>query len=66
MRIDEVPVVDGLAATLKMAEAMADLKGLGISVTRRGYAHARPSRDMIEHARRVHSRPPLVPPKKKR
>jgi len=65
-RIDEVPIVDGLAATLKMAEAMADLKRLGIGVTRRGYAHARPSRDMIEHARRVHSRPPVVPPEKKR
>jgi allantoin racemase len=64
-RIDEVPIVDGLAATLKMAEAMVDLKRLGIGVTRRGYTHARPSRDMIEHARRVHSRPPLVPPEKK-
>jgi Asp/Glu/hydantoin racemase len=61
-RIDEVPIVDGLAATLKMAEAMADLKRLGISVTRRGYSHAQPSRDMIEHARRVHSRPSVVPP----
>jgi Asp/Glu/hydantoin racemase len=60
-RIDEVPIVDGLAATLKMAEAMADLKRLGISVTRRGYTHARPSRDMIEHARRVHGRPPVPP-----
>ena len=57
-RIDEAPVVDGLAATLKMAEAMADLKRLGISVTRRGYTHARPAADMIEHARRVHGRPP--------
>lgn len=65
-RIDEVPIVDGLAATLKMAEAMADLKRLGIGVTRRGFAHARPGREMIEHARRVHSRPPVVPPKKKR
>ena len=58
-RIDEVPIVDGLAATLKMAEAMADLKRLGIGVTRRGYTHARPGREMIDHARRVHGRPPL-------
>ena len=57
-RIDEVPVVDGLAATLKMAEAMADLKRLGVSVTRRGYTHARPTADMIEHARTMHGRPP--------
>ena len=55
-RIDEVPVVDGLAATLKMAEALADLKKLGISVTRRGYTHARPPKDVLEHARAFHSR----------
>lgn len=55
-RIDEAPVVDGLAATLKMAEAMVDLKRLGISVTRRGYAHARPPAPLVEHARKVHSR----------
>lgn len=63
-RIDEVPIVDGLAATLKMAEAMADLKRLGVSVTRRGYTHARPSRDAIEHARAIHKRPPISPTKK--
>ena len=55
-RIDEVPVVDGLAATIKMAEVMADPKKLGISVTRRGYAHARPPRDVLEHARAFHGR----------
>jgi allantoin racemase len=51
-----VPVVDGLAATIKMAEVMADLKKLGISVTRRGYAHAQPPRDALEHARAFHGR----------
>lgn len=58
-RIDEVPVVDGLTATLKMAEAMVDFKRNGISVTRRGYTHARPPREMVEHARKVHGRPDL-------
>jgi Asp/Glu/hydantoin racemase len=58
-RIDEVPIVDALTATLKMAESMADFARLGISVTRRGYTHARPSAEMIEHARRLHGRPPL-------
>jgi Asp/Glu/hydantoin racemase len=53
-RIDEAPIVDGLAATLKMAEAMFDLKRLGIGVTRRGYTHARPSPEMVEQARRLH------------
>ncbi|MGH8765753.1 MAG: aspartate/glutamate racemase family protein [Burkholderiales bacterium] len=57
-RIDDVPVVDGLSATLKMAEAMTDLHRLGMRVTRRGYLHARPDAGMIEHARRVHGRPP--------
>ena len=55
-RIDEVPIVDGLAASVKMAEAMADLKKLGISVTRRGYTHARPPADVLEHARQFHKR----------
>ncbi len=55
-RIDEAPIVDGLAATLKMAEAMADLKRFGISVTRRGYAHARPPEDLVEQARAAHRR----------
>jgi Asp/Glu/hydantoin racemase len=63
-RIEQAPIVDGLAATLKMAEAMADLKRLGIGVTRRGYAHARPSPEMVEHARALHGRPPLRAPKK--
>ena len=53
-RIDEVPIVDGLAALVKMAEAMADLKRLGISVTRCGYTHARPPQDILEHARQFH------------
>lgn len=63
-RVDEAPIVDGLAATLKTAELMGDLKRLGIGVTRRGYTHARPEREMIEHARRVHGRPAAPVPKK--
>ena len=55
-RIDEVPVVDGLAAVVKMAEVMADFKKLGISVTRRGYLHAQPPHDVLEHARKFYRR----------
>lgn len=55
-RIDEVPVIDGLSATIKMAEVMADFKDMGISVTRRGYLHARPPADMVHHARQFHGR----------
>jgi len=58
-RIDDVPIVDGLTATLKMAEIMHDMKKLGIAVTRRGYTHARPPKDMIEHARLLHGRTPI-------
>jgi len=56
-RIDEAPVVDGLTSVLKMAESMADFKRLGIGVTRRGYLHASPPREMVEHIRRFLSLP---------
>jgi Asp/Glu/hydantoin racemase len=55
-RIEDVPIIDGLSANLKMAEIMHDLKSLGISTTRRGYVHARPPADMIEHARKFQGR----------
>jgi Asp/Glu/hydantoin racemase len=55
-RIDQVPVVDGLATTLKCAEMMHDLHALGIAVSRHGAASARPTDPMIEHARRLHGR----------
>lgn len=55
-RIDEAPVVDGLSANLKMAEIMADLKALGIGVTRRGYLHARPPAGVVEHVQRLQQR----------
>jgi Asp/Glu/hydantoin racemase len=55
-RIDEVPIVDGLAAVVKMAEVMADFKKLGISVTRRGYLHAQPPQEVLEHARKFYGR----------
>jgi Asp/Glu/hydantoin racemase len=56
-RIDEVPVVDGLSTTIKMAEAMGDLKRLGISTTRRGFTHAKPPQDVLDHVRAFHGRP---------
>ncbi|WP_442596078.1 aspartate/glutamate racemase family protein [Parapusillimonas sp. JC17] len=60
-RIDDAPIVDGLSANLKMAEIMADLKALGIGVTRRGYQHARPPAEMIAHARRIQKRDEHIP-----
>ena len=55
-RIDEVPIVDGLAAVVKMAEVMADFRRLGITVTRRGYTHAQPPKDLLEHALKFNKR----------
>jgi len=55
-RIDDAPIIDGLTANLKMAEVMHDLKKAGITVTRRGYLHARPPTEVVEHARRFQKR----------
>lgn len=63
-RIDDAPIVDGLSTTLKMAESMVDLHRIGIRVTRRGYLHAQPTADMIDHARRMHGRPSVPAAKK--
>jgi Asp/Glu/hydantoin racemase len=58
-RIDEAPIIDGLTATIKMAESMADFSRAGIRVTRRGYTHARPNPDMVDYARALHGRPKM-------
>ena len=43
-RVDNVPVVDGLAATIKMAEMMVDLRqSCGLSVSRHGWFNAAPT-----------------------
>src|SRR5204862_7038622 len=47
-RIDEVPIVDGLAAVVEMAEVMADVQRLGITVPRRGYPPAEPPKGVLE------------------
>ena len=43
-RVDNVPIVDGLAATIKMAEMMVDLRRFsGLSVSRHGWFNAAPT-----------------------
>lgn len=43
-RVDNVPIVDGLAATIKMAEMMVDLKrSSGLTVSRHGWFNASPA-----------------------
>ena len=47
-RVDNVPVLDALGATIKMAEAMVDLKRTcGVSPARSGYYTAKPPRERI-------------------
>ena len=48
-RIDEVPVLDAIGATVKMAEAMVDLRrSCGVYASRRGYFMDRPPRERVK------------------
>lgn len=48
-RVDDVPVVDGLAATIKMAEMMVDLrKSSGLTASRHGWFNAAPSPKRVQ------------------
>ena len=54
-RVDDVPVLDGVAATLKAAEVMVDLKRqLGVSRSTRGYYQAMPPRDRVKELARLY------------
>lgn len=47
-RVDDVPLIDSLAVTLKMAEMMVDLKATtGLSPSRRGWSNAAPPRERV-------------------
>ena len=47
-RIDEVPILDGLALTLLQAQTMVDLKAkFGISHSRRGRKNKKPPQDIL-------------------
>ena len=48
-RIDETPIMDSLAVTLKTTEMMVDLKNMtGLSPCRRGWSQAQPSRQRVK------------------
>jgi len=48
-RVDDVPIIDGLAVTLKMAEMMVDLKSnFGLYQTRKGWFGKAPERERVE------------------
>lgn len=48
-RVDDVPVLDALGATIKMAESMVDLRrSSGIAPARSGYFMAKPPRERVK------------------
>jgi len=48
-RVDDVPVLDAIGATIKMAESMADLRRTsGITPARRGYFMEKPPRERVK------------------
>ena len=66
-RVDDVPVLDALGATIKMAEAMVDLRRtLGVSPARNGYFTAKPARERINELITLYGMDPLRPESGKR
>ena len=48
-RVDDVPIVDGLGTTLKMAELMVDLqRATGIKHSRHGFFNSVPSMERVD------------------
>src|SRR5687768_13627136 len=48
-RVDNVPIIDALGATIKMAESMVDLKrSSGLAPARRGYYTEKPPRERVK------------------
>ena len=59
-RVDDVPVLDALGATIKMAEAMVDLKrACGVSPARNSYFTAKPPRERINELITLYGMDPL-------
>ena len=54
-RVDDVPLIDSLALTLKMTETVVDLaQTTGFAPSRRGWLHARPPRERVEQVLRFY------------
>jgi len=65
--VDDVPIVDALGATVKMAESMVDLRRItGLRPCRRGYFGAQPPRkrldELVDFYGLGHLRPPYTAP----
>ena len=53
-RVDDVPIIDGLASTMKMAELMVDLqKATGIKHSRHGWFNSVPSQERVDQVGRA-------------
>ena len=63
-RVDDVPIVDALGATIKMAEAMVDLKrSSGLAPARGGYYTGKPPRERVKELVEFYGMNHLYPPK---
>jgi Asp/Glu/hydantoin racemase len=61
-RVDDVPVLDSLAATIKMAEAMVDMrKTSGVYPARTGYYMSRPPRERVKELLKLYGIAQLGP-----
>ncbi|MGX9134821.1 aspartate/glutamate racemase family protein [Rummeliibacillus sp. JY-2-4R] len=50
--VDEVPIIDSFGVGIKMCESLVDLQKIsGMTMTRKGYYHAKPPKDIIEKLR---------------
>jgi len=66
-RVDSVPVLDALGATIKMAEAMVDLRrACGVSPARNGYFTAKPPRERVNELIALYGMDALRPQSGKR
>lgn len=62
-RVDDVPVIDSLAATIKMAETMVDLRRTtGVAPSRNGYFTAQPPRSRVKELLDLYGISRLAPP----
>lgn len=62
-RVEDVPVIDALAATIKMAETMVDLRrATGVSPSRHGYFAAQPPRERVKELLDLYGISRLAPP----
>lgn len=54
-RVDDVPLIDGLGVTVKMAETMADLRvTTGLAASRRGWHNAAPRAERVDQVMKLY------------